>query len=258
MTTTNKNVLYPLESSNVQSIDPLNHPKSEIQNLKSKVRSLYLSFDLPLYTRQIPQWRGAFLEMAAWQDNLFHNHKGESEEGDFHYRYPLIQYRVCHKKAAIFAIGEGVQALQKVLATSDWQINWQGKPHTLQVEDLRMNSTLVKTTAQPQTYKLYKWLALNQKNYELWQKCNGLIERTQLLQNILRGHLLACLWSMGWREKVEIKVCIQEMRRSQPIPFKGVKHTTFDIVYTANVQLPNHIALGKATSHGFGWQVGER
>ncbi|MEM8524989.1 MAG: CRISPR-associated endonuclease Cas6 [Bacteroidota bacterium] len=218
-------------------------------------RTLYLSFDLPLYTRQIPQWRGAFLEMAAWEDHLFHNHKGESEEGDFHYRYPLIQYRVRRKKAAIFAIGEGVQALQKVLATSDWQINWQGQTKTLQVEDLRMNSTLIKTTTQPQSYKLYKWLALNQKNYELWQKCNGLIERTQLLQNILRGHLLAALWGMRWREKVQIEVCIQEIRRSQTIPLKGIKHTTFDIVYTTNVQLPNHIALGKAVSRGFGWQV---
>lgn len=134
--------------------------------------------------------------------------------GDFHYRYPLIQYRVRYKKAAIFALGEGVQALQKVLATSDWQINWQGKPKTLQVEDLRMYATFIKTTPQLQTYKLYKWLALNQKNYALWQQCNGLIKRIQLLENVLRGHLLVALWGMGWREDVPIEVCIQEMRRS--------------------------------------------
>jgi len=259
MTTTNKNNLPILEQSNTPTLEHSNIPTAKPSNpqtiQKSNTRNLFLSFDLPLYTRQIPQWRGAFLEMAAWQDNLFHNHKGESEDGNFHYRYPLIQYRVRHKKAAIFAIGEGVQALQKVLATSDWQINWQGQPKTLQVEDLRMNSTLIKTTPQLQTYKLYKWLALNQENYQRWQNCKGLIERTQLLQNILRNQLLACLWGIGWREDTQIEVCIQEMRKSQVVPFKGIKHTTFDVVYTTNVQLPNHIALGKAVSHGFGWQV---
>ncbi|MEM0995315.1 MAG: CRISPR-associated endonuclease Cas6, partial [Bacteroidota bacterium] len=79
--------------------------------------------------------------------------------------------------------------------------------------------------------------------------------RIQLLENVLRGHLLVALWGMGWREDVPIEVCIQEMRRSQTVPFKGVQHTIFDLVYTTNVQLPNHIALGKAVSHGFGWQM---
>ncbi len=94
------------------------------------IRTLYLHFDLPLFHRQIPQWRGAFAELAGVENDLFHNHKNElaftlnhlslsevqeanaSENGQwlidndpsslgngqwemvngkYHYRYPLIQ-----------------------------------------------------------------------------------------------------------------------------------------------------------------------
>ncbi|MCB0642014.1 MAG: hypothetical protein KDC44_10260, partial [Phaeodactylibacter sp.] len=67
------------------------------------IRTLSLSFDVRLYARQIPQWRGAFIEMCGLDSDLFHNHNGEAE---LHYRYPLIQYRMYKGKASILAINE--------------------------------------------------------------------------------------------------------------------------------------------------------
>ncbi|MEM9886812.1 MAG: CRISPR-associated endonuclease Cas6 [Bacteroidota bacterium] len=261
MTTANSKDLPILEHSNIPTNEgqsPRTFEPSDARTLEhSNVKTLYLSFDLPLYTREIPQWRGAFIEMAGWQDDRFHNHTKESDAWKYQYRYPLIQYRVRRKKAALFAVNEGVQALQQVLATSDWSIHWKGEHKILQVEDLRMHQHRLKVDGAQQTYKLYKWLALNQENYRRWQQCKGLIERIQLLEGILQGHLLACLWGLGWQGNFRPKVRIQEMRKAEVVPLKGIPHMVFDIVYTTHVQLPNHIALGKAVSHGFGWQVKE-
>ena len=182
------------------------------------LRLLTLSFNLPLTSRQLPHWRGAFVEMAGWQDDLFHNHNNKgvgvngqdseaatalSEDGplteshrqqpplsaaaenrslSYHHRYPLIQYRVRNGKAAIFAINEGVEALQQVLAQSDWRLNWQGNIETLQVEDLGMNEHYFRLLAEPTTYRLQQWLALNQENYREWQGCKNYFERGALLQ----------------------------------------------------------------------------
>lgn len=217
------------------------------------IRTLSLSFNLPIYTRQIPQWRGAFIEMAGWQDDRFHNHRGDGDA--LRYRYPLIQYRVRRRKASLFAINEGVEALQQVLAANDWQIRWQGATRQLMVEDLRMREHELRLTETPQTYQLYKYLALNNENFERWQRADGLAERTQLLERVLRGHLLSGLWGLGWTGEEEIKVRIQEMRKTQYLPFKGKDQLAFDLVYTTNVSLPPQIALGRVVSHGFGWQV---
>lgn len=217
------------------------------------LRTLLLQFNLPLYTRQLPQWRGAFIEMAGWTDDRFHNHR--NDRGDLRYRYPLIQYRVRRRKAALFAVNEGVEALQGVLASSDWQLPWRGQTQPLMVEDLRMQEHELTLTDRPRTYKLYKYLALNNENFERWRRADGLIERTQLLERVLRGHLLSCMWGLGWAGDQPVQVRILEMRKTQYVPFKGRQQLAFDLVYTANVALPPQIALGRVVSHGFGWQA---
>jgi hypothetical protein len=177
----------------------------------STLKSLSLSFSLPLYTRQIPQWRGAFNEMAGWEHDHFHNHRGDD---GYHYRYPRIQYRVRRGKAALFAVNEGVEALQQVLASSSWELNWQGEKVKLMVEDLRMNEHEIRLLSQPRTYKIFRYVALNEENYEKWRKADGYQERGHILETCLRNHLLSCLWGLGWEGEEEIRVRLQEIRRS--------------------------------------------
>ncbi len=225
---------------------------------ESPIRSLILSFHLPLYPRQIPQWRGAFIQMAGWEDDLFHNHRNSQEANEFHYRYPLIQYRVQRGKTTIFAINEGVEALQKVLADKDWILDWQGEKVHLQIEDLRMNEHYFRTLATPKRYKLFKWLALNQENYEKWQQCKGLKERVDLLERILGSNLIALFKGLDWRPAERIEVNIEEVRHSELVRLHEASLLAFNIVYSTNVLLPPGIAIGKGVSHGFGWQMPDR
>lgn len=228
-------------------------------NQKSgSIRSLTLSFNLPIYPRQIQNWRGAFLQMAGWEDELFHNHKNSQDKNGYHYRYPLIQYRIQKGKAAIFAINDGVAALQKVLAKNDWVLEWQGEKVNLQIEDLRMNEHYLRTTKTDKKYKLFKWLALNQQNFEKWEACDGLKERVDLLEQILGSNLISLCKGLNWRPSQRIEVTIEEIRHSMPIKLHRASLLAFDIVYRTNVLLPEGIAIGKGVSHGFGWQVAHK
>lgn len=225
------------------------------------IRTLMLSFNFPLYNGQITQWRGAFIQMAGWKDELFHNHdnsKQSPSNNKYHYRYPLVQYRTFKGKAAIFAINEGVVALQKVLHEKQWEIVWGGKNKSLQVEDLRMNTHYLRMTKDNKKYKLYNWLALNEQGYEEWQNCNGAFERISLLQRKLQNHLIGCFKGLGWNWPERIEVTIEFPNRRFPVNYHGIKLMAFDIEFTTNVLLPNRIAIGKGVSHGFGWIVPQR
>lgn len=229
--------------------------------MSHKIKTLHLSFDLPIYARQIKNWRGAFLQMAGWQDDIFHNHDNASAPQNttdqktlskYHYRYPLIQYRVRQGKAAIFALNDGVPALQKTLAENDWNIEWEGQPCALQIEDLRMNEHALRMAAQPQRYKLFKWLALTGDSYEEWQTQRNMLQRVQLLEKKLQNHLIGLFLNLGWDWPERIEVNLELISKVQFIPVHGTKLCAFDVEFSTNVLLPPGIAIGKSVSRGFG------
>ena len=170
----------------------------------------------------------------------------------YHHRYPLIQYRVRRGKATIFAINEGVEALQQILAKSDWKLNWQGNIESLQVEDLEMNEHYFRMLAQPKEYRLKQWLALNQESYREWRQCNGLLERAQLLQRKLENHLVGLFKGLQWDWSERFEVQLQNIDRSNVIHYHDTQLMCFDVTFTTNVLLPSDIGIGKGVSHGFG------
>jgi len=226
------------------------------------LRFMTISFDLPIHPAQIPLWRGAFIEMVGREYDLFHNHinvpQADSRQPVYHYRYPLIQYRMLHGNAAIFAINEGVEVLQEVLTQKDWQINWQGQTLDLNVEDLQMNEHALRMLSSPKAYRLQKWLALNQKNYIAWQQCDGLIEKVALLERILATNLLMTCNSFHWRLPERLTVRITNIHREQWVRCHGDRVLAFSLTFKTNVSLPAQLATGKSVSLGFGWIEQER
>lgn len=216
------------------------------------LKQLALTFNLPIYPRQIKQWRGAFIEMAGWTDDLFHNHKGED---GYHYRYPLIQYRVMDKKAAIMAIGDGVEVLQKVLSDQDWEINWQGEKVRLQIHDLRMQEHALRWSRTPKTYRLFRYLPFKTENYERWKACTNLTERVNLLESIITGHLLGYARAMDWPVDETIKVDLQYIQLMEKVRYHETHLLAFNLTYSCNLALPEGIGLGRGISHGFGRQI---
>lgn len=219
------------------------------------IRTLQLTFNHDIYARQIPNWRGAFIEMAGLDNDLFHNHKGD--EG-LHYRYPLIQYRMYKGRACIFALQEGVDAIQQALSRNEWVINWQGQEKRLSVEDMRLQEYDLRMLGQPKMYKLIKWLALNEENYKRWLKAKNLVERIGIMENALYGHIHHFCQSMGYTFPESLELNLQDIQLREKVTCHKVPLLAFNITYDCNVLLPNGIGLGKAVSHGFGWQMPSR
>lgn len=215
-----------------------------------KINILSLTFNLPIYGRQLPHWRGAFIEMGGWENDHFHNHNGD--EG-YHYRYPLIHYRLHKGKAGIVAFNEGVEALQQLLATTDWQINWQGQKQALQIQDLKMREWSLRLLPKPKPYKLFKWIALNADNYRTWKEADNLIERVTLLQNILASQILAFCSSMDYRVPERLEVQLTQIQLMEKVRCYKQEMIAFNVEFETNLDLPDGIALGRAVSLGFGW-----
>lgn len=225
-------------------------------NLPNPIRHLQITFNLPIYPRQIKNWRGAFIQMAGWTNELFHNHNNEtSSSKNYHHRYPLIHYRIHEGQASILAINEGVDALMHALSENEWIIQWQGTARELKTfESFSLKKYYLGMSPTPKTYRLFNYLALNEDNYHQWQKAPNYIARIQLLQKIITGQLLGYAESMNWQVPQQIKVDIQYIQQIKQVQLHGTPRMAFNLTYSCNVLLPESIALGKGISHGYGWQ----
>lgn len=213
------------------------------------LRQLNLSFNLPLHPKDIRLWRGAWAELAGHQHGLFHNHLGEK---DYHYRYPLVQYRVRRNQAAMVVFNEAIEVVQQVLAERDWQLNWKGKPFELRIADLQLREPRLSFLDTPQNYRISYWLPFNQKNFDRWQKTEGLMAQVKLLNSILVGQLLSFFTGMNWQLPQRLEAEIVHIHRSGKVMVHGTKRPAIDIVFRSNVSLPGGIGLGKAIAFGFG------
>ncbi len=223
-----------------------------------KIDTLLVSFNLPLYTRQISKWRGAFVEMAGLGNDLLHNHKPDDEDDGegLYYRYPLAQYRVVDGKAAIFAANEGIQALQKSLLMGSWKINWRGHEQQLIIQNQPITqSHLLQVLEKPERYLVHKYLALNQENYEQYQNLVSARKKLEMLETLLRNHLLSAFWGLGWKGTEKLEVEIVEVRNTEMLPYHGQFFMAFDLEFNCNFAIPEGIGIGKAAAFGFGWCV---
>ena len=216
-----------------------------------KITTLSVTFDLPLFPRQIPQFRGAINELAGLDKDLFHNHR---ESNLLHYRYPLIQYRIKDKKAAIWALQEGVDPLRSVLLSSGGTFIMNNKKQALKIMRLEERDYILRFTSKPKQYKLFNWLALNHENYIKWLDCVDMKARVELLEKILSNHLMAFVMSIDWKLPERLEVSLQFIQQVKQVKCHNVSMLSFNVAYTTNVVLPPDIAIGKAVSHGFGWQ----
>lgn len=226
---------------------------SETVPIALPITSLLATFDLRLFPRQLAAFRGAIAELAGRQNDLFHNHK---EDGDgVENRYPLIQYRTRGDRAAILALQEGVPALQEFLMSGHTTLKMEGRYHPLGIVSMMKEQHSLHIADKPQTFKIFKWLPLNPKNYAQWQQCADLVERIRLLERILSSQLVGFCDSMGWHAPEHVSASIQHLQLMEKVRLFDVPMLSFNITYTTRLLLPPGAGLGKAVSHGYGWQV---
>lgn len=229
-----------------------------------------LTTNLPMHPGNLRKLRGAVVEhalllssvfnQAGINTDLFHNHDesqwkfiGQKEEKDEIFRYPLIQYKVRKKRAAVLGLGAGAKALQLWRALTDEDIRMAGKFHYLGNSQLQMMNWRPSLNDQLSTYRLNKWLPFSPKNYERWQNTPKLKDKAELLDKVLWGHLHHMLEGLEFsldRERLQLYTRTIDMQTYKTC--FGVKKLALDITFNTNLSLPEDIGLGQGITIGFG------
>ena len=214
-----------------------------------KLKSLLISFRNTISRKEIESFRGAVVNAMENANVLFHNHEAD---GRLRYAYPLIQYKRIHQKAAILCLGEGTEAVGEFFAACQFDVKLGERETTLEIESVKANQSLVQIWDSLFTYRIRRWLPLNQENYETYMNLSGLVERCSFLESMLKGNLLSFASGIGLYFEQQVECHITELSTPYAEWYKGTKLMAFDAEFRCNVSLPDFVGLGKGVSVGMG------
>lgn len=223
---------------------------NKIKSMSKYIRTLTITYDLPITHREIPLFRGAVLKSLGDRANLlYHNHTGADT---FRYAYPLIQYKRLHGKAAIVCIEEGVDLVGQILSEISGTLMIGKREVKCRIDQVHTTEVPIHITDVPVYYHLYQWLPLNSKNYEEYQNTDDLIERIKILERVLTGNLLSFLKGVDIHVEEQLQLHIIDIQKQQIVHYKKLKLMSFDVAIKINLNLPSYIGIGKNASVGFG------
>jgi hypothetical protein len=181
---------------------------------------------------------------------LLHQHK----DNEFIYRYPLVQYKIIDNIPIVVGIQHGVEVLKEIynkyhsikLGSHAYEI--VERTISVQEQEFGTNHSLLLYTF------LTPWLALNEKNYEKYQKYGTWVKRKELLEKILVGNIISMSKSLGYTVPEPIKVNIHRLKEVQT-SLKGTPMLGFLGTFSVNFKIPDYWGIGKSVSRGFGTVV---
>lgn len=220
-----------------------------IKHDTNHIKTFRLNFSNPISFNEIPYLRGAIIKITKKQEILFHNH---DKDNTFRYDYPLIQYKRINGNAAIIFIERGTDKIIDFINNNKDLADIGNRKTTLEIEKVDANDTIVQIWESEFTYSIRKYLPLNKINYEKYIQTDDIIEKYQILENVLVGNILSFAKGMGIYFNNKIKVTILQVDEPKVYRFKNIKMMGFDIHFKSNVSLPDYIGLGKGVSIGFG------
>ena len=249
--------------------------------MQKSINTLTVTFNLPLYPHQIPQWRGAVIEAAGIENDLLHNHNNKVEQkqmaangtvydnGDTLtltkailsgkksniHRYPLVHYRSVKGKASIFAIGDGVEIIRRWLLQKNDQFVMNRQTHHLMIKGFQEDQFELKISNQLHTYRLMDWLALNEDYYKKWRAADRLNKRVEILESALTAHIMTFARGVDWQVPASIDAHLLNLTSMRKVSMHDMDRLAFNVLFRANVIFPAAMALGRAVAFGYGVQM---
>ena len=214
-----------------------------------KINTLVIRFANKISINEMPMLRGAVIDTVGSDTNiLFHNH---TEDG-VRYSYPLIQYKRIQGKAAIVCIGEGTEAIGEFFSSCNYNVHIGKREIALEVESVKADRCLVQLWDTLFTYRIRKWLPLNQENYEKYVAMDSIADKYAMLERLLTGNILSLAKGVGIHFEKQVECKITAVDEPRILTYKGVKMMAFDAEFKTNVSIPDFVGLGKGVSLGFG------
>jgi hypothetical protein len=185
---------------------------------------------------------------ARFADNpLFHQHDGERVI----YRSPLVQYRWDREGPMILGLGEAARFLAEVeWAGSELRIG----ERLLTVRDAVCRFRRHDIRPSPGLLRYWfasPWLPLSQENYQRYCSLHR-TDQVAMRDRLAVAGLLIALRGVGVEFPGRLYAAF-ELGSVRQCRYKDVSLLGFRGKLLTNVDLPDDLAIGRATSHGYGW-----
>ncbi len=219
------------------------------------MQTITFSFQLDsLLTGSATHLRG-FIAAKFPEYELLHQH--DNDKGGLKYLYPKIQYKVLDGIPFILGIDEGTDIV-KAVAKKIENVKLAGKDYKIINKTVIEKSSTISIIENPSSYSfLTPWLALNEKNYERYQRCGTWAKRKELLEKTLIGNIISMSKSLGYTVPEPIKAEIINLKEV-PTSLKGTPMLGFLGTFSVNFEIPDYWGIGKSVSRGFGTVVRQK
>lgn len=162
-----------------------------------------------------------------------------------------MQYKVVNEKPFVLGINEGAEILRQIYEEIDY-LTIGNANYKITHKRLILTDGEFATAPHPVSYTfLTPWLALNEENYEKYQRLGSEEKRRELLKKVLVGNILSIAKSLGYTVEEKIQAEIKRIREA-PTSLKGVPMLGFLGEFAVNFEIPDYWGLGKSVSRGFG------
>lgn len=213
-----------------------------------KVKTLIFHFTCEESVRGTADKLRGFFADKFGEYTLIHQHLNNNE---LLYKAPLIQYKIIDGNPLVIGINEGADVLQKIYGDIDYiKIGHSEYRITQKTIILRTDYFGINEVDNYYSF-ITPWLALNEKNYEQYQKFGTWEKRKELLEKILIGNIISISKSLGYTVPEPIKVNIGKMKEV-PTTLKSTPMLGFLGTFSVNFEIPDYWGIGKSVSRGLG------
>ena len=215
--------------------------------MKLNLLKLIIDIETKLKPSHAEKIRG-YLGNLFWDNSYAHQHKSD---GSFIYRYPCVQYKVINGSCLLIGFNEGTEVIKKTFHDLK-AINLNGQWEEVLSKGLESYSTFFSISSEQNNYSfLTPWLALNEKNYEQYQKLGNWAKKRDFLEKILIGNIISMSKGLGYTVPEPIKANIINLREVST-SLKGTPMLGFLGTFSVNFEIPDYWGIGKSVSRGFG------
>ncbi|MFZ6008598.1 MAG: CRISPR-associated endonuclease Cas6, partial [Nitrospirota bacterium] len=197
--------------------------------MEINILKLNLTVESDLNKSDAEKIRG-YLGNLFWDNPYAHQHKSD---GSFIYQYPRVQYKVIDSSCLLVGFGEGLEIVRKTF--HDLKVlNLDGKWEEILSKGLESYTASFNISDEQVPYSfLTPWLALNEKNYEQYQKLGTWAKKKDLLEKILIGNIISMSKSLGYTVPEPIKANIINLKEV-PTRLKGTPMLGFVGTFSVN------------------------
>jgi hypothetical protein len=218
------------------------------------LRVLSVTFDTHLDPWDLPRFRAAIARKVGLEHEWFHNH--DNENGGYHQRYPLIQYKLDPQKGInrpmLLCLEQGVEEAHHFFSQPDWGLRIGDRDFDMRIARLHVDQHTLAVLDHPLPYRIHKWKAFNPENYDVFRQLTGIADQCAFLERLMATHIIAFASGVGWDVPDRFQVKITDLIKREWVDQKGVKVMAFTLEFLCNVSLPSFVGLGKGGSMGYG------